>query len=340
MLEHACGPLRADPDRCAGCALAVGQADHCTEADRRDACAPPPPPPPPKGPKKVVVWMANPFGNASTVASYVSGLEPHRNAFTGLAYQYFAVCGAGSNDPDGGQDCAPADATGMPHLAKGHPAKGLADLGARLSEGLGTGHNGSALELWPVISYGNPGSARVLNNLTRDPDATKRFIADAIAIAHEQKLTGFNIDFESGPGLDTVALSAFLRALVAGLHGADPKILLSYEGNGEDFSHCPALAHVADMDRWIDMGTYTSSMDVYLGLVDAGVNALGSAYGVGLCPICQGMSYPEVVARFTALDLYGDTVREIDMWAADTTDEDGLGWALFWPQLEKWLQAP
>ena len=55
------------------------------------------------------------------------------------------------------------------------------------------------------------GSARVLNNLTRDPDATKRFIADAIAIAHEQKLTGFNIDFESGPGLDTVALSAFLR---------------------------------------------------------------------------------------------------------------------------------
>ena len=55
------------------------------------------------------------------------------------------------------------------------------------------------------------GSARVLNNLTRDPDATKRFIADAIAIAHEQNLTGFNIDFESGPGLDTVALSAFLR---------------------------------------------------------------------------------------------------------------------------------
>ena len=157
MLEHACGPLRADPDRCAGCALAVGLADHCTEADRRDACAPPPPPPPPpKGPKKVVVWMANPFGNASTVASYVSGLEPHRNAFTGLAYQYFAVCGAGSNDPDGSQDCAPADATGMPHLAKGHPAKGLADLGARLKEGLGTGHNGSALELWPVISYGNP----------------------------------------------------------------------------------------------------------------------------------------------------------------------------------------
>ena len=41
--------------------------------------------------------------------------------------------------------------------------------------------HGSALELWPTISYGNPGNASVLNRLLNDDDAAAKFIADAIA---------------------------------------------------------------------------------------------------------------------------------------------------------------
>ena len=61
------------------------------------------------------------------------GLRPHRMAFTGLAYQYFAICGAGSNDPGGGNDCRPADAKGVPTLSPGHPYQTPPDLGAQLT---------------------------------------------------------------------------------------------------------------------------------------------------------------------------------------------------------------
>ena len=91
-------------------------------------------------PKKVMLWMANPYPQAAkniTVQTFIDGLKPHRNAFTGLAYQYFAICGEGSNDPGGSNDCRPEDATGAPHLAPGHPILTPPDLGAQLTAGLG-----------------------------------------------------------------------------------------------------------------------------------------------------------------------------------------------------------
>ena len=91
-------------------------------------------------PKKVMLWMANPYPQAAkniTVQTFIDGLKPHRNAFTGLAYQFFAICGEGSNDPGGSNDCRPEDATGAPHLAPGHPILTPADLGAQLTAGLG-----------------------------------------------------------------------------------------------------------------------------------------------------------------------------------------------------------
>ena len=123
------------------------------------------------GAKKVLLWMANPYAEPThkpdpiTVASMIAHLKPYRDGFTGLAYQYFAICGEGSNDVGGSNDCTPAEAVGMPHLAKGHPTPVAADLGAQLTAGLGTGLGGSPLELWPTISYGNPGNASVLNRL-------------------------------------------------------------------------------------------------------------------------------------------------------------------------------
>ena len=183
----------------------------------------------------------------------------------------------------------------------------------------------------------------VLNRLIQDSNATQRFIADAISIAHEQKLTGFNIDFESQievQGLDTVALGTFLRKLVAGLHAASPSILLSYEGDFEDFAHCPPIAHVPDMDRWVSMFTYTASADAYLAELDQGVKAVGGRFGVGLCPTCEYLGEPEIAARFYALGLYNDTVRELDLWAADYKVPDSPQWRYYWPRLEKWLQEP
>ena len=108
-----------------------------------------------------MVWMANPYPepnhkpNPITVQGMIDGLKPHRMAFTGLAYQYFAICGEGSNDVGGSNDCHPKDATGAPHLAQGHPTLTPPDLGATLTAGLGKGYQGSPLELWPTISYGN-----------------------------------------------------------------------------------------------------------------------------------------------------------------------------------------
>lgn len=114
--------------------------------------------------------------------------------FTALAYQYFAICGQGSNEPGGSNDCSPADAVGPPKLRPGHPTGVAPDLGAQLTAGLGAGVRGSPLELWPVISYGNAGNATVLNNLLESESAADQFIADAVEIAHKQKLTGFNWD--------------------------------------------------------------------------------------------------------------------------------------------------
>jgi hypothetical protein len=106
-------------------------------------------------PKKVLIWMANPYlqpdhkPDPITFDTLIKNMQAHRSGFTGIAYQYFAICGEGSDDEGGSKDCRPEDATGTPHLAKGHPVPVPDDLGAQLRQKLG-----ADLELWPVISYG------------------------------------------------------------------------------------------------------------------------------------------------------------------------------------------
>ena len=192
--------------------------------------------------KRVLIWVANP-NNVTRNNDMITDLKAHRRGFTAIAYQAFAVCGEGSDDVGGSNDCAKADATGAPHLAPGHPTKVPADLGKQLRAALG-----DDLELWPVISYGNPGNASVLNKLLNDADVTSAFVKDAIATAHAQNLTGYNLDLETGGMGD---ITAFLKALSEGLHGASPPIGVSY-----DAGNTPTAPDATDMTRWVSMATY------------------------------------------------------------------------------------
>jgi len=293
-------------------------------------------------PKKVMVWMANPYPQPDhkppiTVAGFIAGLKPHRNAFTGLSYQYFAICGAGSNDVGGSNDCHPADAMGAPHLSQGHPILTPKDLGAQLTAGLGLGYQNSTLELWPTISYGNPGNRSVLDKLMTNDTAIAQFIADAISIAHEQQLTGFNFDVETSPDLiNDTKWSAFLQKFGATLHAASPPIQISYDGG-----NLP-VPGVEAMDRWISMGCYTSDLNGFLVDLAGGIKNSGAKFGVGLCPTCQTLSEDAIETRFAAIGTgpYGGVAREIDLWAADYQVPASPQWEYYWPQLEKWLQSP
>ena len=193
--------------------------------------------------------------------------------------------------------------------------------------------HGSALELWPTISYGNPGNASVLNRLLNDDDAAAKFIADAIAIAHKQKLTGFNWDLEANgqPAVDSAKLGPFLQKFGAALHAATPPVEISYDAGNSP------IAGVQDMDRWVSMATYTGSLPSYLSGLAQGVKSSGSKFGVGLCPVCQILSEADTEARFAALAKYNGTVREIDLWAAEYSVPPSARWEYYWPRLAKWL---
>ena len=221
-------------------------------------------------PRRVMVWWANP-NNATTINATLANLHRLRKSFTGIAYQAYAICGEGSNAPNGSMDCSPDDASGVPHFAHGHPVGVPSDLGARIRAAAG-----ESVELWPVISYGNPGEADVLNRLIADPDALDKFADAAIKEAHAKGLTGYNLDLETS-GVE--GMDGFLQALAARLHNAAPPVLLSYDGGNTPVSS-------AVLDRWISMATYTPDINGFIACVSQGVARSGAKFGVGLCPAC------------------------------------------------------
>jgi hypothetical protein len=313
--------------------------------------------------KKVTLWMADPiteavpggFTPAVTVDSMIASLNPHRDSFTGLAFQFFAVCGEGSNDPGGdgtpsaGAHCSAADATGVPHLVQGHPTGVAPDLGARLTAGLGVGVDGRQLELWPVISYaggrctkrpGCVGNVTVLNKLLNSPENTKAFIADAVSTAHKNKLTGYNWDLEVD--FMSANLTRFMAAFVDAMHTASPRIGVSFAGGHvADGPLCPnttascRVSPTIPMDRWISMATYTNQMSRFLTVLSHGVNTSGSAYGVGLCPMCFAANASDVQERFDAISQYGGTVKELYLWASPYSPAAigaaGMATGMCWP---------
>merc|ERR1712118_630414 len=90
------------------------------------------------------------------------------------------------------------------------------------------------------------------------------------------------------------------------------------------------------MDRWISMATYTGNIQDYKSSLAQGIKASGSAFGVGLCPVCQVLGKNDVEMRFSELAKYSGQVRELDMWASSNTVGSN-SWQYYWPQLEKWL---
>merc|ERR1711957_168921 len=199
-------------------------------------------------------------------------------------------------------------------------------MGAQLRQRLDT-----EVELWPVITWGNPGNASVLNKLLDDPAATAKFVADAIKIAHAQNLTGFNFDVEV-QGISG-NFTSFMKTFVSAMHAAVPRIGVSL-----DAGNTPLWTGEPMMDRWISMATYTSSFPDFNSSLAQGMKASGSQFGVGLCPTCSVLDAPPVEARFAEIARYGGLVREIDLWAADVVGKPS--WEFFWPQLEKWLASP
>ena len=92
-------------------------------------------------------------------------------------------------------------------------------------------------------------------------------------VAHAQKLTGFNFDLETG-GMSP-NLTSFLRKFTNGMHAATPRIGVSYDAGNTPLSKTVA------MDRWISMGTYTSSLAGFTAGLAEGMESAGTAFGVG-----------------------------------------------------------
>ena len=104
---------------------------------------------PPAPQRKVIVFLAI-TSNATAVDMAIAELFKHRSSFTGVAFQYLSICGAGNNDLN---RCSIKDAVGPAHLAPGNmggndPADvALAgDLPLRLRKVLGNGKYSSERE--------------------------------------------------------------------------------------------------------------------------------------------------------------------------------------------------
>ena len=271
----------------------------------------------PLSPKKAMIWVANPL-KQTTLDAMIADLKSHRSSFTGIAYQYFAICGQGSNDDGGSKDCPASDAKGEPHLSQGHPVGVPLDLHAQLKKKLDVD-----VELWPTISYGNPGNANVLNRLLANETLQKKFAADAVVVAKAQNLTGFNFDLET---LGMVDVAPFLKVFGNVVHASGIKF--SY-----DALNYPVQG--ADADRWISMATYTSDINAFRTGLKEGLQSSGEKFGVGLCPSCAVLSESAVQDRFDAIQSIGKgAFRELDMWAYGAT-----GWDYFWPRLQTWLAS-
>jgi len=332
------------PCPCAGCCTACA-AGFTFTADGFCVSAALPPPP-----KKVNIFLAVDM-NVTAIDIVISELRKHRSAFTGIIYQFFAICGEGS------KDCQPEAAVGRPHLAPGHcgcaPLPGAnsarqhhcdcpADLAERLRAAFGP-----ELELIPIISYGDTSSTVLLNELLTDSGgAATAFRKDALAYAEQHSLSGFNWDLEPGPyvGPDVANstrtwqgnVRPFMAKFSAAMRGAGRST--GWDSNGYE-------GFALDIDRWVDMTTYSNSYsgrgfddDMRKSIFSVGT---GGKYAVGYCPSCQLLNESGVAARFEALHTApGSSVRTIDLWAVyGNGGGDGVtpGWSLFWPKLEAWL---
>ena len=137
-----------------------------------------------------MIFWANPGlgnnrnGHGTNVSIVLADLQAHRKSFTAVGYQYYQICGLGSNDPGGSHCLINSSASGPAHLA---PIGAPADLASQLRHALG-----ASVELWPLVSYGNPGNASVLNQLLLNKSLSESFAEQLIEEAHRTKITGIS----------------------------------------------------------------------------------------------------------------------------------------------------
>ena len=335
-----CLQYQTTPCPCAGCCTVCAAGRHFT-ADGFCASAAPLPP------KKVNIFLAVDT-NTTAIDTVISELLKNRAAFTGITYQYFAICGEGS------KDCKPEAAVGLPHLAPGHCGCAPIDASAMSASGLRSLHGncdcppdiaerfraafGPELELVPVISYGDTNSTVLLNQLLTDSGGTaKAFRKEALAYAKQHNLTGFNYDLEPTT-TTTRTWQANARPFMAQFSAAMREAGRSTGWDSNGYEGFPL-----DIDRWIDMTTYYNSYSGH-GFDDNMRKSIFSVgperYALGYCPSCQLLNESEVATRFEALhSAPGSFVRTLDLWAVYGNGGDGVppGWELFWPKLEAWL---
>jgi len=280
------------------------------------------PHPPPRKQANIVLALPT---HQPALDAVTAVLKANRASFTGIAYQYFGVCGEGS------KDCAPQDSLGPPHFAPGHQGLPAAaspiDLARTLRAALG-----ADLQLFPMISFGDTTNTSLLNRLLASDELQEAFIADAVKYCLANNITGMNWDLEpTAPYKDPQAfLARFTRAL--NKHGLEN----TWDSNGLE-------GVMYRVGQWVDMGTYYSG-DSYQDTMKRGLFGVGAErYGLGYCPSCQVLNESAVQQRFDVLtESPGNQIRRVWLWAV--YGEGGSFpyedyWEYYWPRLAVWLHA-
>ena len=288
-------------------------------------------------PRTAMVWVpdsalgGNLNGTLTALAPYAA-----RNSFNAFAYQAYSLCGRNNHN------CNSAKKTGEPYFSCVHSTDSCGNVAVSARAALGP-----HIATWPLISMNGP-DCDFLNGLLKNETLTTAFTNAAIAEAHTFNFTGYNLDFEShGINGDEHPKSAdgqyeltlgWVASFAQKLHAASPRIGVSYDtGVGPQWgsSKSRALIKASPVDRLISMATYNPKFVQYESELSAWSRAVGSRYGVGLCPACQNLTEAEVKSRFEVLRLHKGAIFEIDVWAFP----DGYFTEQWWDLMAEWLRG-
>jgi hypothetical protein len=245
------------------------------------------PAPAPAPERKAYIYLAIPT-NSSAVDEAIVALVKHRASFTGVAYQYYGICGALAPWASKGY-CSPQDSVGAAHLtAASYPAGVPSDIAERLRNGLG-----ADTELIALISYGDTTDISLLQQLVTNETLTSQFTQDALKEAKRQGLSGFQFDFEPTSKLDWYpSMSGFLANFSAVLQGHG--LHVGWDSNGPE-------GVPYKVSTWMDMGTYYGGEGYKVNMLQ-GIYTVGvDRFGLGYCPTCQQLKEDEVEERFVSL---------------------------------------
>eukprot|EP00941_MAST-03F_sp_MAST-3F-sp1_P002249 g2249.t1 len=278
--------------------------------------------------KRSNLFLATPTNSTYIKETLIPQLRQHRDSFTGIIAQGLAICGSYQGNRDG--YCGEPNGNislsdvGPPHFALNHPIASV----TKTLPNLLRAELGEDLEVFQIISYGNPGQPDLLNKLTDSKALTDQFIQDAIEYAHEVGLTGINFDIEIN---GATGIPKFTKAFANALHNANPPLMCTYDSFARKEG-------VANMDRWISMNTYVNDEKAFSSNAKIGFNDANDKFAAGLCPSC----YPKdsklnVDGIFHSLRTQFGKIREIDLWSTWGSSHATYGFQYYWKNMREWL---